>query len=222
MTGDNECCDLAEDLLREDLLREDLTAAAIELAVNGFAALWHAETPTRDALLPGRAEQADEVLIELVERGRAEVDADGVLIGVHGLTARPTRHRFVHAGRLHHTWCAFDSVGIPAAMSLDAVATSDCPTCGRQVTVELREGDAADEAVALWLPTPERNSDLMKDFCASADLYCSTDHLRQRVDVHRSHGRVVPLDEALALGRETWSDIAGATTVDKPQRRDDG
>ena len=217
MTGDTECCDLGG-----ELLREDLTAAAIELAVNGFAALWHAKTPTRDALLPGRAELADEMLIELVQRGRAEVDADGVLVGVHGLTGRPTRHRFVHAGRLRYTWCAFDCVGIPAAMSLDAIASSKCPTCGGQLTVELRDGEASQEAVALWLPTPERTSDLIKDFCASADLYCSTDHLRHRIDVHGDHGRVVPLDEALALGRETWSDVAEVATVDKPERRDNG
>lgn len=217
MTGDNQCRDLGG-----DLLREDLPAAAIELAVNGFAALWNARRPTPDELLPGREELANEALIELVRRGRAEVDADGVLIGVHGLTARPTRHRFLHGGRHHYTWCAFDSVGIPAALSLDAAATSDCPTCGRRLTVELREGEAAEEVIALWLPTPERTSDLMKDFCASADLYCSAEHLRQRVDVHENNGRVLSLEEALVLGRETWSDVADVVTVDKPERRDDG
>ena len=218
MSGRKECCDVDG-----DLLREDLNAAALELAANGFAVLWHARRPTFDELLPGRAELADEVLIELVGRGRAELDPDGLLLGVHGLTHRATRHGFTHAGRHHHTWCAFDGVGIPAAMSIDATATSDCPTCGRHLTVALQWGDAVDEAIALWLPTPERTSHLISDFCASADLYCSTDHLRQCIDVDDSPGRVISLDEAVELGRETWSDVAHVATADeRSARRNNG
>lgn len=211
MTGRDECCGTDG-----DLLRDDLNAVALEVAVNGFAALWHARTPTVDELLPGRAELAEEVLAELVRRGRAEVGADGLLLGVHGLTGRATRHRFTHAGRHHNTWCGFDSVGIPAAMALDATAASDCRTCGRHLTVAFQRGEAVDEAVALWLPTPARTSHLMNDFCASADLFCSTDHLRQRIDVDGSHGRAVSLQEAVDLGRETWADVAHLATVDRP------
>lgn len=218
MTEGDECCDI-----NGDLLREDLNATALELAANGFAALWHARTPTLDELLPGRADLADEVLIELVGRGRAEVDADGRLVGVHGLTGRATRQGFTHAGRHHHTWCAFDSVGIPAAMSLNATATSACPTCRRKLTVTFQRGDAVDEALALWLPTPERRSNLMDDFCASADLYCSSDHLRQGVDVDVRPGRVMSLQETGELGRETWADVAHvATAQERPGRRHDG
>jgi hypothetical protein len=215
MTGDSECCDVGG-----DLLREDLSAAALELVANGFAALWDAGTPTVGELLPGRAELARAVVIDLVQRGRAELDSDGRLMGVHGLTSRATRHRFTHDGRGHHTWCAFDSVGIPAAKSIDATATSDCPTCGRRLSVVFRAGEAEDEALVLWLPTRERTSHLMKDFCANADLYCSADHLRQRVD---GAGRLLSLEEALGLGRETWSDVAHiAIAYQRPGRSHDG
>ena len=194
------------------LLRDDLEAVALELAANGFAALWHARRPTGVELLPGRVELVDDVLSELARRGRAELDGARHLVGVHGLTERVTRHRFTHAARNHHTWCAFDCVGIPAALSLDATATTDCPTCGQRLSVDFQRGVAVDDAVALWLPTPARTSDLMKDFCASADLYCSTGHLRQRVDVDATRGRVVRLGEALDLGREIWSDVAQVPT----------
>lgn len=208
---------------RRPVARRLENAAALELAANGFAALWHARTPTPDELLPGRAEHANELLVELVRRGRAELDHDGLLLGVHGLTGRATRHGFTHAGRHHYTWCGFDSVGIPAAMSLDATATSDCPTCGRHLTIAFERGVAVDDAVALWLPTPERTSHLMNDFCTSADLYCSTDHLRQRIDVDGSPGRVISLQEAVDLGRETWSDVAHiATAEERPGRANSG
>src|SRR5581483_5403579 len=97
---------------------DGLDPPARELAVAGFAALWHGRAVSPEALLPGRAGEAGRVLAELVGQGRAEVDGAGRVVGVHGLTLRPTRHRFVHRGRPHFTWCAFDAVGIPAALSL--------------------------------------------------------------------------------------------------------
>jgi alkylmercury lyase len=196
------------------LLRADLSAAAVEVAVTGFAAMWHGRTPEPGELLPGRAELAVEVLAELVASGRAEVDAAGRLVGVHGLTLRATRHHFVHAGRVRRTWCAFDSVGIPAALSLDATAHTDCPTCGRSLTVEVREGEASDNRLVLWLPAPDDRSNLLNDFCATADLYCSTEHLRERIEPGGASGRA-DLAAAVALGRDTWADVAGIGASDR-------
>jgi len=208
MTAPHECCDIGN-----SLLDKDLGAAAVELATRGFIALWHRGTPSAEALLPGRPEVVRDVLTEL---GRAEVDADGALIGVHGLTLRTTRHYFEHAGLRYYTWCAFDTVGIPAALSLDAVSASDCPTCGRRPTVRLAGGAAVQhDDIALWLPAPEQTSHLLNDFCATADLYCSEEHLRQRIDTAATPGRVATVDEALAVGCDTWADVADAIEAER-------
>ena len=98
--------------ITNDLLRADLDEPALALAAGGFAALWRGSPPESGQLLPGRRELVAEVLTELVQSGRAEVDSAGALIGVHGLTQRATRHHFEHAYCVDHTWCAFDSVGI--------------------------------------------------------------------------------------------------------------
>jgi hypothetical protein len=100
------CCD-------GDLLRAELGVAAMHLAVAGFVAVWHGMAgDVVDLLPPG----ADVSIVALqAAKGRLEVDDGGALVGIHGLTLRSTRHRFVHDGRSHHTWCAFDSIGIPAA-----------------------------------------------------------------------------------------------------------
>jgi alkylmercury lyase len=183
------------------------------MAATGFAALWHGRSPEPGELLPGRPEHAAKVLAELVASGRAEVDAAGRLVGVHGLTLRATRHHFVHAGRARSTWCAFDSVGIPAALSLDATAHTDCPTCGRPLTVEVRHGEAPNDLLVLWLPAPDDRSNLMNDFCAAADLYCSEEHLRQRIDPRGAPGRVADLAAAAVIGRDTWADVAGIGAI---------
>ncbi len=209
VTVGDDCCDL-----ETGLLRADLSGAALEVATAGFAVLWHGRTPETGELLPGRPELSANVLAELVATGRAEVDSAGRLLGVHGLTLRVTRHHFVHAGRTHRTWCAFDSIGIPAALSLDATAHTDCPTCGRSLTVEVRSGEAHDDSLVLWLPACDDRSNLINDFCASADLFCSEEHLRQRIEPRGGSGTIADLAAALALGRDTWADVADITAIE--------
>ena len=57
------------------------------------------------------------------------------------------------------------------------------------------------EDVVLWLPGGAVD-DLIADFCSAADLYCSIDHLRSRIDVAATAGEAVDL-AAAELGNET-------------------
>ncbi len=50
------------------------------------------------------------------EGGRTELAVTGQIIGIHGLTMRRTRQQIVRGDRRHDISCAFDSIGIPAAM----------------------------------------------------------------------------------------------------------
>ena len=186
---------------------DGLHSSAREFAVAGFAALWQGRAVSPEALLPGRVEEAGRVLAELVEQGRAEVDDAGRVVGVHGLTLRPTRHRFVHRGRPHYTWCAFDAVGIPAALALDADVHTTCPACDRVIRFPVVAGRPEASDAALWLPAPAVRH-LLTEFCAAADLYCSVAHLQQRIAAGRPSGEILDLASAVARGRSGWVDVA--------------
>lgn len=195
------------------LLRAGLTDEGLDVVVLGIAAIWSGQALLPEEIVRDRPELAGEVFGSLAIAGRAELDEAGRLVGVHGFTLRRTHHRFVHEGTGHHTWCAFDSVGIPAAFGLDAVVMTDCPACGAALAVDIDAGSPRDKApvnaeMALWIPAPEGTSHLMNQFCASADLYCSRGHLEERVDVASAPGQVLSLGEAAQLGRETWADVA--------------
>lgn len=195
---DDTCC---------GLLAKGLTEVATQLSTRGFAALWEDRAVRPEELIPEQAEAAREAATALARAGRCEVDRGGRLIGIHGLSLRPTRHAFVHDGRRHHTWCAFDAVGIPAALAIDATVQTDCPNCQRQLKVTVTGGiPVAGQPLALWLPRPP-TSNLMAEFCAAADLYCSVEHLGQEVGAAAS-GRHLDLDGAAVLGRHTWADLA--------------
>ena len=204
MSEPNRCCN-------GELLRHDFTDAGIELAVAGFAALWRGDPLSPSDLLPTHLAAAL-VAKELATHGRAELDAGGRVTGIHGLTMRPTRHRFTVAGRQHQTWCAFDSIGIPAALAVDAVAHTDCPACERQLTIVIHRGEPEPGEPVLWMPNGSVRN-LIDDFCAKTDLYCNREHLERAVDTTRISGEVNDLRAAAALGRDTWADVAGLAEV---------
>ena len=189
------------------LLDDGLSDLALAIATAGFAALWDGRAVRPEDLVPGRPGPARRAAAELVDRGRAEIDDQGRVVGVHGLTLRPTRHGFVHAGRFHPTWCAFDSIGIPAALAIDAEARTTCPSCDRALCIPIRRGHPDASDAALWLPSPTIRH-LMTDFCAAADLYCGRPHLERRIDPARTPGEVLDLPSAAALGRTAWADVA--------------
>jgi alkylmercury lyase len=190
------------------LLRGDLSDLALEIAATGFAALWNGQATRPDELVPGRPRDVRQAMTELVQRGRAEVDDQGRLVGIHGLTLRPSRHNFVHAGRTHSTWCAFDCIGIPAALGINAEAHTRCPACDQSLQVSTRSGRPEPSEVVLWVPSSDVGN-LMADFCAAADLYCKREHLEQRVQTTTETGEVFDVATAAELGRTTWADVAG-------------
>lgn len=190
-----------------DLLRGDVDETGLEVAAAGFAALWHGRRVLPIELLPDRARLLGDITA-LVQHGRAQIDPDGRLVGIHGLTLRTTRHHFVHDARAHHTWCAFDSIGIPAALRLDATAHTDCPTCQRRITVDIVGGVPEDSAFALWLPA-SADGNVIANFCAHADLYCSPEHLGRNIDTARTPGDIADLAAAESLGRDVWADVVG-------------
>jgi alkylmercury lyase len=177
------------------------------LATEGFAALWRGEAATPSELVPGAPDDGDAVAAALARQGCAELDSHGRLVGIHGLTLRDTRHRIIHDGVAHHTWCAFDAIGIPAALGLTATVHSDCPACGTPILVIMEQGIATAHGTAvLWLPESSWRN-LLADFCAKADLYCTREHLDEHLGPREMSGRVIDVAAAADLGRSTWADV---------------
>ena len=49
---------------------------------------------------------------------------------------------------------------------------------------------------------------LMDEFCATAHLYCSPEHLKRHINVEEVPGSSRTLHEAASLGRDLWADVA--------------
>lgn len=196
------------DLFDDQDLSGPVSEAVRRIALAGFAALWTGRTVTLDELVPRDPAVLQEAADHLRARGRIELSEDGQVIAVHGLARRPTRHRIEHDGGVVNTWCALDTIGIPAGMGMDARAVTECPICGRQLKVEIVGGEPQPLAGAvLWYPEI-RCGHLIDDFCSGANLFCSTDHLERWLGDKPPTGRVMTLDEAAELGRQAWGEAA--------------
>jgi alkylmercury lyase len=139
--------------------------------------------------------------------GMAEID-HGTIIGMDGLTTRWTRHRLVVAGVELWTWCAYDIVGIAAALGADAVGSTQCGECRQAIDIVIRKGRPdGGTAVVGWLPEASC-SNVIAEFCPSALLFCSRSHLDTWI-AREGIGSGAALDvESLAeRGRSDWCQL---------------
>jgi len=145
--------------------------------------------------------------VELVASvGMAEIDG-GLIVGVDGLTTRHTPHRLVLGGVRLWTWCAYDIVGIAAALRADAVGNTQCGQCGTAIEVVLRQGEPVTNTAVGWMPD-EPCSNVMAEFCPVALLFCSREHHDDwHTRARPGRGEVLDVEALAERGRRDWSQL---------------
>jgi alkylmercury lyase len=160
------------------------------------------EIATSAGMSPGSARRAAR---DVASAGMAEIDGETV-VGMDGISARPTSHRVSLGGVDLWTWCAYDIVGIAAALGSDAVGVTWCGHCGREITVEIRSGDPDGDFIG-WLPG-EACSNVMAEFCPSALFFCSREHLEAwRLETDAGTGEALDPPALAERGREEWRQL---------------
>jgi alkylmercury lyase len=189
----------------------------VEVRRQAFAALLD-DRPAKVAQLAAASSipraEVEQALASLEAKGALEVDGDGRVIGAHGLTRRGTRHEIVTGQRRWHAWCALDAVGIPVALGLDAEVRTVCPACKLEIRLRVHRGAVNSTAgvPVLWLPGGPCGH-VMDDFCASANLFCSAEHLDTwRRGAADPPGQPLTLEETADEGRRVWADVAERAT----------
>jgi alkylmercury lyase len=131
----------------------------------------------------------------------------GRVLGSAGLTLAHGPHGLEIGGHAFRTWCAFDALGIPAALVADARVETACCVCGRSIVVELRDGRPAVAGPALlWLAAG--GADLRADFCTPTVLLCSEAHAHVWAERRAGRGRALGLIAAVEEGARNWASAA--------------
>lgn len=156
---------------------------------------------------PGSALHA--MLDQLARAGWVDRDEQGRVTGSAGLSLTTGPHRIAIGGSGFRTWCAYDSIGIAAALGADAEIRTECAVCGRAIALDTQAGQPpADRPEQLWLASG--GTDLRGDFCDPTVLLCSPEHAATWAERQGGRGRAVDVAEAARLGAEGWASCAAA------------
>lgn len=156
------------------------------------------ETLARDLDWP-----VERVTTALQEAVSVERDDDGTVVG-YGLTLRETVHAFEIDGQRLYTWCAFDTLFLPALINRTAHVVSRCAATGATVSLTvtpsaIHEVEPQDAAVSLIMP--QNTTDIRHAFCCHVHFFASTIVARDWVTKHPGI-EIVTVHDAFALSRE--------------------
>ena len=76
---------------------------------------------------------------------------------VNPFSAAPTAYRVRTGGRWWYANCAWDALGICAALHVDGRVETSCPDCGEPIVVEVRDGRPDDESLLFHCLVPARH-----------------------------------------------------------------
>jgi hypothetical protein len=145
----------------------------------------------------------------LAAAGWLDVDESGQVIGSAGLSLAAGPHGLKLGDASFRTWCAYDSLGIAAALGADALVETTCGQCGAPINLAFHAGTPdRDSPERLWLA--DGGADLRGSFCAPTVLLCGEEHGLAWAEAQGGRGRLLDLIEGARQGADDWAGCADA------------
>jgi len=162
---------------------------------------------------------SSEVLAESVTEPSADVLAiinqwgsevhrnnDGNMVGFFGLSLNRTAHSLEVNGQLLYTWCAWDTLFIPALLNQTVEINSTCPVTSQAIALEVSpsgilSAQPATAVVSLISPDPEKISEnVTGTFCCHIHFFASKE-VGEAWSEKNTGTSIVSLEDAYHLGR---------------------
>ena len=147
-----------------------------------------------------------------------ERDETGHIVAFSGLTLGPTAHEFTVGTRPLHTWCAWDTLFLPALLGETAEVRSTCPVTGSVVELvvapdRVRSGPA-DLHVSFPPLAATDTADITGSFCCHVFFLAGADAARSWHET-RADDLIFDVDVAFELGRRAVAALLepGSSTV---------
>jgi alkylmercury lyase len=127
------------------------------------------------------------------------------IVAFAGLSLAPTRHSFDVAGRRLYTWCAWDTLFLPALIGREARVNSTCPLTGTEVRLTVgpagvHSAEPVRPSVSFPAPASTVTSDITASFCRHVHFLAGRDAAEAWL-AGNAGGLVLSLDDAVELGR---------------------
>jgi alkylmercury lyase len=168
------------------------------------------------ALADAAGRDIDAVARRLDDWPNVKRDAAGAVVAFAGLSLQATAHAFDINGRRLHTWCAWDTLFLPALLQATASVRSRCAVSGAPVELvvsgERVEHAAPPELYVTFPPLSATHArDITGTFCCHVHFLAGAP---ARDDWAAGHpgGRVLELGDAFAVGRRAVAPLLDHST----------
>jgi hypothetical protein len=107
----------------------------------------------------GRREPEIRAALHQLAAGRALILApnDGTIWSANPFCAVPSGFRVQASGRRYWAICAWDALGIAAALHSDATITAACGECSTPLTLDIRDGAVEGDRAVIHFAIPARH-----------------------------------------------------------------
>jgi alkylmercury lyase len=132
-------------------------------------------------------------------------DGRGAVVAFAGLSLRATEHRLMVGGRVLFTWCAWDTLFMPALLEHPAEVRSTCPATKVPIQVQVgADGITFAEPAELSVSFPPladvSTAAIVESFCCHVHFIAGRDTAQRWLSEHPG-ARVLALDDAYELGQ---------------------
>ena len=149
---------------------------------------------------------ADDVAARIARWPAVHYDVEHRITAYWGLTLKPTAHRLDAGGRNLFTWCAWDTLFVPALLGQVCRVSSTCRASGEPVTLTVSPAAVESAAppasvVSFLLPDVEAlRANIIESFCRFVAFYASPEAAQPWLAEYPG-GFLLSLDEATRVGR---------------------
>jgi len=189
-----------------------MTADTAELVRGAaFRRLLRTGRPASSAQLAAELDKSEAdiraVVDELLGRGWLRGDDHDHVVGASGLSIHPDRHEIVLDGRQFWTWCAYDFLGIFAALGASGHALSSSPDDPEPLLIRFQDGQPEPSSLVLLLPDEDLATSctsVYDQWCPNSNLFRTPAAAANWATAHGVTATVLELSEGAVRGAAYW------------------
>jgi len=147
----------------------------------------------------------------------SEIDEGENLVGIAGLSQKKHSHRFEVNGHILSTWCAWDTLFLPALLKHSAKVESFCPATKSRISLTLspygvENYEPANTVLSMVLPEPNPEGpksaeEIWKVFCHYVFFFSSAEVVTEWFKGKNYDPVVLSVEEGFQLGRMTFEEV---------------
>ena len=165
--------------------------------------------------------QVEAEVAQLDRQGLIRRSPGGDVVGSAGLSVVPSRHELHIGDQRFWTWCAYDAVGILAALGASGRVLSASPLDGAPIEVRVRGGLPEQSDVVLFMPDffaarteatpwPEAGVSVFDDWCPQINFFQDTAASLAWAEQRGVRGQVLSLPDAARRGATRWQPVVSS------------